>query len=283
MNSTSWTADPVVEDPDPGPVGIRDGRPLRAVDVGHEEHRLAVRRELVPAEVGHRIGRDPAEAAAVRVHQLDVTGTGLTLDLPLEQQAGAVPRPERLGVIRRSGDDGPRRSGDGVCRVDVAILGVRDQPVPGQAERRRQLRLVGADVRERGRDDEADDEESQPDRPPGQAWCGHGTGGDVSHGEPPLGVRPCSPLPLPAGLAEDVVDVIGDGTRGEVGQDAGKLALEARGGRHATCPPGTGDGMTGSISTSARISPRARCSRDLTVPTGMPRVVATSVNGSPRK
>ena len=35
--------------------------------------------------------------------------------------------------------------------------------------------------------------------------------------------------------------------------------------------------------TSARMSPRARLSRDLAVPTGMPRQVATSLSGSPRK
>ena len=171
-------------------------------------------------------------------------------------------------------------AGAPVTNIEVTGQVVNDFAVPRRAKRGRDLALRTGD--QQRRDDEGDHHERHRDQPPGRGRRVGPRAGDVSHRKPPFGERPAGPLPHSGGLGEDVFEEVRRGSRRQVVEDARERSFEAFGGGHATCPPGIGDGDGGSVSTAARISPRARWRRDLTVPVGMPSVAATSVNGIPR-
>ena len=124
-----------------------------------------------------------------------------------------------------------------------------------------------------------------PNRPPGDvAHLGRRACGEV-HGEPPFEGGPAGPLPLPRGLAEDVVEVVGHvrGAESSV-EELRELAFEAVECGHARCPRARVERSTPmSAAIAERMTPSERWSRDLAVPSGMPRAAAASGSGIPRK
>src|SRR5689334_19363540 len=90
------------------------------------------------------------------------------------------------------------------------------------------------------------------------------------HGKPPSWERPARSLPPLGGGREDAIDIVGIGPHRDVIEDQREVALEALLERHASCPPAIGSRWGSSVTSdiATRIVPRARCSRDLTVPTG---------------
>ncbi len=115
---------------------------------------------------------------------------------------------------------------------------------------------------------------------------GHARGrvaGDVGHGEPPSWEGPRRSLATMRRDREGLVSVVGRRPQVEVLQDGGEVAFEAAVRGHATCPPGTGVGAGSGSTVDRRIAARAKWSRDLAVPRGMPRDAATSGSGIPRR
>ena len=196
-----------------------------------------------------------------------------------------VPSGEKLGRRVVLGPPTTSRlcAGDRVADVDVAARLVRDRPVAGRPERSRHAPLARTGVERGAATTRAMTTSASAISRHGGAGAnarervmsaiGSHLSGNVQPGR-------CRMRPVRAKTSSRYSGV---GPAARSSRIVGQGALEARRGGHATCPPVIGVGDGGSVSTATRISPRARWSRDLTVPIGMPSVAATSVSGIPRK
>ena len=86
------------------------------------------------------------------------------------------------------------------------------------------------------------------------------------HREPPFGEDPAGTLPCGGSPGQDDFGVIGAGAGTQIREDLRQLALDAGVVVHPTVPPDASEAAGAARPTSARMSPRARLSRDLAVP-----------------
>jgi hypothetical protein len=161
-------------------------------------------------------------------------------------------------------------------------LAYATETVPGEAERRRTVRLRADDEQTRGHG--AEDQRQDRDRTPRYLPDERGCRVTVNHREPPFEEGPGGPLAGASGLPEEVVEVVGRPRLRDVIEDRGEPSVESIAGHHAGCPPGIDDTRElSSAPTAIRIATSDRCRRDLAVPSGTPSMLATSGSGMPRK
>ena len=178
---------------------------------------------------------DPARVAAVGSGDPDARLSGR----PAEHEGAAVRGKQGPVVLVAAGDQGSCHAGRRIHVQEIATLVDEHAAVIGRAEGRRRRALPGTDVHGEGGRDCEDEEGSQGDPLPGHLANRSGSGDDA-HGDPPFEGAPARPLPRAGGLAEHVVEVVGDAGRRELGHELGQVVLEAVERGHATCPPATG-------------------------------------------
>ena len=220
-----------------------------------------------------------ADVAAVRVHHRDPL-LGIALAGPShERDEAAVPREHGFPVPRRTRDECPGLAGDRIAEEDVTAGRERDRPVRGRSEWRRKS-MTGAHRRHGKGDQDGEDREDRQ-RSPGRRPCRRSSKCEV-HGEPPFGRRPPRPLAPMRRDRKDAFEVVGIGAHREVVEHVRQVAFGERTRAHADVLARSGSPAASSGSSMAtRMSRRARWRRDLTVPTGIRRVAATSGSGSP--
>ena len=175
------------------------------------------------------------EPGPVRVGDVEQSRTRTAVRLALESEPSAVERPD--GLAGRS--PGPVTIADGragarVGSVDVAVLGIGDQAVPGGPERR-WARCVcepttTAATAARSRPTSRSPSPIVAQRDPRRE---DRLTGDVNHGEPPFEEGPGRPLARASGQPEEVVEVVGRPRRPRARR--GAPAAAARSVRSASC------------------------------------------------
>ena len=253
------------------------------VELRDDSDALSVRRPGDRLRIPDRFRRDPRRVRAVGPDDVDVNRLDRgRADVANERNLGSVGRELREGVVFRASDEEPGIAGDRIADVQVTVGDIRDHAVGGRPERGRQASLLAAGV-EDGRHQSEDKDREDDKHPPRDVWRGSHSLRKRRHREPPFREDPAGTLPCGGSPGQDDFGVIGAGAGTQIREDLRQLALDAGVVVHPTVPPDASEAAGAARPTSARMSPRARLSRDLAVPTGMPRQVATSLSGSPRK
>ena len=165
---------------------------------------------------------------------------------------------------------------------DPLRIGEDHQAVPGDAEWRRQRRLSRA-REQRDPDEGCEEQQGHECRESSRRDDGRGRPHRDVHGKPPFEEAPRRALPRAGGPREE----LGSSRRSGPRRGRPRIPGRARSKRRSALMPGSlrRPGSRVRVASGprpARISPSARCRRDFTVPTGMPRAAATSVSGIPR-